>query len=407
MRLLVGGWRRMLRSPFWYRRIHAATARSMALVSAILSPILLFVCLAFGGLGIALALPRRGVSPQLLGAVIAGLAFGVVFVVLGIRAAQAEQLPNLYFYIFALIAVGSALRVITHPRPVYSALYFILTILSSSALYLIMRAEFMAFALIIIYAGAILITYLFVIMLATQAPTEEHPEAVPEYDAYSRDPVLGTVAGVLVLVMLSFMLARGVGTLAPNEAARTPTDLLAQLPGKIVRSLDRERYFRGLEKPPLGEVQDRLDLSDRTIALTITDADRFRSALGEPGFAERFVGFSAPERLERIAAIEPGGAEIIGVAEFEIVFTPADVADGRAVLARLPHDLDVTNVEGVGFALIAGHPMALELAGVILLMAMMGAVVLARKQIELSEDEKAAAAAAHSHGLLPSNEEVA
>ena len=62
------------------------------------------------------------------------------------------------------LGVGSAIRVITHPHPVYAALYFILTIIAMAGLILLLSAEFMAFAVIIVYAGAILVTYLFVIM---------------------------------------------------------------------------------------------------------------------------------------------------------------------------------------------------------------------------------------------------
>lgn len=61
---------------------------------------------------------------------------------------------------------------------------------------------------------------------------------------------------------------------------------------------------------------------------------------------------------------------------------------GKAMI-RVPSTVRVTNTDGVGWDLVARHPMALELAGIILLMAMLGAVVLARKQIELGEDEKA------------------
>ncbi|MFG0258167.1 MAG: NADH-quinone oxidoreductase subunit J, partial [Phycisphaerales bacterium JB043] len=57
-------------------------------------------------------------------------------------------------------------------------------------------------------------------------------------------------------------------------------------------------------------------------------------------------------------------------------------------VGTLPESVRVQNLERVGHALVAQHPMALELAGVILLLAMVGAVVLARKQIELNEEEK-------------------
>jgi hypothetical protein len=59
----------------------------------------------------------------------------------------------------------------------------------------------------------------------------------------------------------------------------------------------------------------------------------------------------------------------------------------------LPADLEVYNVEGIAFTLLNDHPGSIEIAGVILLMAMLGAVVLARKKVEIDEREKAAAAA--------------
>ncbi len=62
-------------------------------------------------------------------------------------------------------------------------------------------------------------------------------------------------------------------------------------------------------------------------------------------------------------------------------------------MVPLPADLDVYNVEGVAFTLLNDHPGSIEIAGVILLMAMLGAVVLARKKVEMDERALAAAAA--------------
>ena len=63
------------------------------------------------------------------------------------------------------------------------------------------------------------------------------------------------------------------------------------------------------------------------------------------------------------------------------------------VRADWPASLSTSNIEGVGFSLLADHPGAIEIAGVISLMAMLGAVVLARKQVELDEEAKARHAA--------------
>ena len=81
---------------------------------------------------------------------------------------------------------------ITHPRPVYSALYFVLLVVAVAFLLVLQRAEFLAVALIIIYAGAILVTYAFVIMLAQQA-------GAAAYDIRSREPFWAVLAGFVTM----------------------------------------------------------------------------------------------------------------------------------------------------------------------------------------------------------------
>jgi len=332
----------------------------------VINPWVLYAGLAVGALGVSMALPRPRISPQVIGALIAFIGLGAVFLGLGLRAG-AER-PGFFFYVFSAIALGSALRVISHPRPVYAALYFILTVISSSALYLMLQAEFLAFALVIIYAGAILITYLFVIMLAEQAPSETELGTLASYDRFSREPVMATGLSFVLLALLSSMFAKGVaaGEPAPAPARGQGVELLERMPRRVLESLDRAGVFAGgaLERPALADVARRLDLDQRTIVLTVTDA----------------------AALERLAE-EPGTAALL---------QNRAVAGGQPATVRVawPSELREENLDGVGFALVAAHPMALELAGVILLMAMLGAVVLARKQIEISEDEKAVAAAA-------------
>ena len=102
------------------------------------------------------------------GGAIVGLGGLAWLFVEALSAVAAEHRPNVFFWVFAMVAIVAAARMVTHGRPVYSALYFIAVVVSSAGLFLLLGAEFMAFALIIVYAGAILITYLFVLMLAQQ-----------------------------------------------------------------------------------------------------------------------------------------------------------------------------------------------------------------------------------------------
>ena len=293
----------------------------------LINPFVLYIGLVLWGLGVCMALPRKRVNPQVIGAVVAGLGFGVVLLGFGIH--NPAQIPNINFYIFGIIAVGGALRVITHPRPVYAALYFIMTILASCGLYLILSAEFMAFALVIIYAGAILITYLFVIMLATQAPVRQGVEMLAEYDTTSHAPIVASIAGFVLLAGLTTMLVRGVDSL-PEPGPINADALLGQMPGKTATDRVEASLFRG-GKLHEGEHVVSVDVQAQSVVLS-------------DGLEERQV--------------------------------------------PLPDDIGVSNVEAIGFDLLNEYPGSIEIAGVILLMAMLGATVLCRKQVEFEDQAK-------------------
>lgn len=296
----------------------------------IINPYILYLGIALGAIGVCLALPRARVSPQAIGGILAAIAGGLIIIGLGFR--NQNHLPNLYFYVFSIVALGSALRVISHQRPVYAALYFILTILASSGLYLLLSAEFMAFALIIVYAGAILITYLFVIMLATQAPSEEDLDRLADYDAQSRDPVFATIVGFILLAALTTMLFRGSATL-PAAPAVHPDSVLAELPRRVENELRKADLWR--------------------------EGDRFATAAD---------GSLLTDPAHRTVSI---------------------VRRGDTVSIDMPETLHARNVESLAFNFLNEHPGTIEIAGVLLLMAMLGAVVLSRRQVQFDEDMKA------------------
>ncbi len=312
----------------------------------LIHPVILYAAVALGALGVCMALPRRGINPQIIGALIAAGAAGLVILFLSIKAINlGEGLPNPFFYIFSIIALGASLRVITHPRPVYAALFFILTIIASAGLYLILAAEFMAFALIIVYAGAILITYLFVIMLATQAPSEEEADALTGYDSTSREPIAATFAGFVLLAVLTSMLFQGANELPPPGDQATSEALLAELPGKVERELKRAHLM------PIGSV------------------------------------IATDERGEALIEIYADGeGEGTGSVTLEL-------ASGEMREVPLPAGLGVSNVERIGMNLLADYPGLIEIAGIILLMAMLGAIVLARRKTMADDEDKAAMAA--------------
>jgi NADH-quinone oxidoreductase subunit J len=72
---------------------------------------------------------------------------------------------SLAFYLFAGVAVASAIMVITARNPVHSVLFLILTFFNSAGLFVLMGAEFLAMILVVVYVGAVAVLFLFVVMM--------------------------------------------------------------------------------------------------------------------------------------------------------------------------------------------------------------------------------------------------
>jgi len=69
------------------------------------------------------------------------------------------------FYLFALVLLFAAFRVITARNPVHAALYLVLAFFQASALWILLKAEFLAITLVLVYVGAVMVLFLFVVMM--------------------------------------------------------------------------------------------------------------------------------------------------------------------------------------------------------------------------------------------------
>jgi len=75
------------------------------------------------------------------------------------------MIVNVLFYIFGAMLVASALGVITARNPVHCALYLVVAFLNSAVLWLLLGAEFLALTLVVVYVGAVMVLWLFVVMM--------------------------------------------------------------------------------------------------------------------------------------------------------------------------------------------------------------------------------------------------
>ncbi len=74
-------------------------------------------------------------------------------------------IQGLAFYMFALIAIASAVMVVSAKNPVHSVLFLILAFFNSAGLFVLMGAEFLAMILVVVYVGAVAVLFMFVVMM--------------------------------------------------------------------------------------------------------------------------------------------------------------------------------------------------------------------------------------------------
>jgi NADH-quinone oxidoreductase subunit J len=70
-----------------------------------------------------------------------------------------------FFYLFSALLLFAAFRVITARNPVYAALYLVLAFFQASAIWILLKAEFLAITLVLVYVGAVMVLFLFVVMM--------------------------------------------------------------------------------------------------------------------------------------------------------------------------------------------------------------------------------------------------
>jgi len=117
------------------------------------------------------------------------------------------------FYIFASVLVIAAFGVISVKNSVHAALLLVLCFFTTSALWLLMQAEFLAVALVLVYVGAVMVLFLFVVMML-DVKTEPLREGFIRYL-----PVGIVVALVMLVEMISLMGVRGMAINPPPDPA--------------------------------------------------------------------------------------------------------------------------------------------------------------------------------------------
>ncbi|MGQ9575263.1 MAG: NADH-quinone oxidoreductase subunit J family protein [Thermoguttaceae bacterium] len=164
---------------------------------------------ALGGTGIWLLLPGGTLRRRGIGALMAAAGLGVLASRLpGLGAWPAQSI----FAVLGSVTVASAAAAISLRNPVYCAIWFGLSLVGTAGLLLVQGAQFLAVATIVVYAGAILVTFLFLLMLA-------EPSGRARYDRTSWEAAVSAFSGAALVGLLSMSV---LSVLSPPAGFQTP-----------------------------------------------------------------------------------------------------------------------------------------------------------------------------------------
>ena len=107
-----------------------------------------------------------------------------------------------FFYLFSLVLLFSAFRVITARNPVHAVLFLMLAFSQASGIWLLLRAEFLAIVLVLVYLGAVMVLFLFVVMMINL-----NMEGLRQ--GFWRHFPLAAVIGVVIALEMSYVLMGG------------------------------------------------------------------------------------------------------------------------------------------------------------------------------------------------------
>ena len=138
------------------------------------------------------------------------------------------MLVEILFYVFATVLIAAALAVIVSKNPVHAALFLVLSFVASAAIWLLIEAEFLAIVLVLVYVGAVMVLFLFVVMML-DIKVEEHRRGFTRYawlGWITAMAVIAEIVGVVTARRFGVDITRGA---VPHPASYSNTQELGRV----------------------------------------------------------------------------------------------------------------------------------------------------------------------------------
>jgi NADH-quinone oxidoreductase subunit J len=218
----------------------------------------------------------------------------------------AQHFFTLTFYGFAAVLVFAALRVITTRNPVQAALWLVLSFFTAAGIWLLLHAEFLAIALVLVYVGAVMVLFLFVVMMLDvnfDSMRKNFRSYVP----------IGVLVGALVLLEMTLVILSS--AIGPVTAGAPPPP-----PGSNTQALGRLMY---VDYVYAFEIAAVILLVAIVAAIALTHRQRRKSHYQDPGWQVK-VRREDRVRLVNLPVERPAAAAESGLA------VPAEADAGAA-----------------------------------------------------------------------------
>ena len=342
--------------------------------------------------GVFLLLPRPrgrsvagGLAALIAAAVVSGAWFHQSFGEPG-----ANGIEQALFTLFSTGAVGFGIVLVVQRNPARGAIAFAFVILSTCGLFLMLAAPFLMAATVIIYAGAIVVTFLFVLMLSAGSGHSDENDR-------SREPLLGSLAGFAFIGLILFALNQTHDSVTPSGDSHR----LAPLPTQIVTANERKALSEAAEELKKLEADSFYTASNQERAAIVSrieelldDVVGLYSAKVEGNtkygsIQARLAGYrtdrQADAALKRVEALRKDSTRTLARAES----AGADPTKLKTEVRKLREDvillstsgeLPARNAGNLGLLLYSEHLLSIELAGTLLLVATIGAIAIAHRK---------------------------
>jgi NADH-quinone oxidoreductase subunit J len=327
--------------------------------------------LIVAAVGLALLMPYATKVSRSIGAALAALGLGLFFWAL---PWEAQWLTKTLFYVLSAVTLVGAVAAVSSRAAIYCAVWFAASLLGVAGLLVLNGAQFLGIATIVVYAGAIVVTFLFVLMLAQPQGNESYDRV--SWGSASR-PFAVFAAGALVAASLATQQEAAQDSLREQVAAT-----LAALPESADYPKLSQSDVVSVRYVPAAEAE-RLQIELRpTIfpALPTTASQASEQPEVDQANAEQNARKSALAKAFAAAA-DDRGLDGFQVGSTEVEFLSAHPINDT---------LTTRHVEALGVNLFGNHLVAIQVAGVLLLTALVGAISILAQDAPASRREEAA-----------------